>query len=279
MSKMREIIPGNEDRSIQAKFPELSKEWSDKNELSPCQVYACSGAKAWWDCPDCGNHYDSKICNRTRPLNPSGCPECGKLKWKETLDKNTALRPIPEELEGEWPDGVEYVNRSQRVNWTCQCGTEYPQRVYQRIQYLNSSRTRCPSCKKRQSSFGAQYPELLKEWDYEENDPSPFDLRHYEQKIRSWRCGEGHIWKDTIRNRVYKKKTCPVCSDPYLSFSEAREWARNSGIKTSIEWRRALKRGDIPENMPSDPYRFYEEWKSWYDWLGKTKIKNLKKTS
>lgn len=59
-------------------------------------------------------------------------------------------------------------------------------------------------------------------------------------------------------------------SDPrWLSFEEARAWARSSGIKTSAEWRK-LGRNGLPSNVPSNPRDYYiDQWKGWLDWLGR----------
>ena len=56
----------------------------------------------------------------------------------------------------------------------------------------------------------------------------------------------------------------------WLSFEEAREWARASGIKSRRKWQRASKKGLIPDNIPKNPYHAYrEKWVDYYDWLGR----------
>jgi hypothetical protein len=53
----------------------------------------------------------------------------------------------------------------------------------------------------------------------------------------------------------------------YISFEEAREYARTLDIKTSIAWREITH----PADIPSDPYYAYRaEWISWADYLGCT---------
>jgi superfamily II DNA or RNA helicase len=56
-------------------------------------------------------------------------------------------------------------------------------------------------------------------------------------------------------------------------FEMAREWAKNSGIKSSPEWKKASKEGRLPDNIPSNPNVVYKgKFKGWGDWLGTGKI-------
>jgi primosomal replication protein N len=59
----------------------------------------------------------------------------------------------------------------------------------------------------------------------------------------------------------------------YLSFDDARNFARNLNLKTQTYWRKYCKSGNKPDNIPSDPSKGYKDkgWLSWGDWLG-TKI-------
>lgn len=54
----------------------------------------------------------------------------------------------------------------------------------------------------------------------------------------------------------------------YLSFEEAREVARGSGIKTFLQW--GKERTHLPINIPRHPEKTYKNagWISWGDWLG-----------
>ena len=71
------------DNSLQALYPELTKEWHpNKNgDLTPNSVTSGSGRKVWWLC-ECGHEYQSPIVNRTK--RGSGCLACYKMeneKW------------------------------------------------------------------------------------------------------------------------------------------------------------------------------------------------------
>ena len=56
----------------------------------------------------------------------------------------------------------------------------------------------------------------------------------------------------------------------YLTFEEAREFARNLNFKNSTEWREWCKSGNKPENIPVTPEKVYKDkgWKGWGDFLG-----------
>ena len=59
----------------------------------------------------------------------------------------------------------------------------------------------------------------------------------------------------------------PDAPGQWLSFEEAREWARNLGIRTAKEWRSCRTR---PTNVPSNPDVVYRGlYKGIFDWLGK----------
>ena len=56
---------------------------------------------------------------------------------------------------------------------------------------------------------------LMKEWDFEKNDPLGFDPAeigigsHY--KVW-WKCQEGHSWEAMVSNRARHGRGCPYCS-------------------------------------------------------------------
>ena len=56
----------------------------------------------------------------------------------------------------------------------------------------------------------------------------------------------------------------------FLSFEDAREFARKTGITTSKEWGLYAASGKRPAEIPSNPQGTYKDegWKGWVDWLG-----------
>ncbi len=57
-------------------FHEKSKYWSNKNELSPRQVFKSSGNKYWFNCNICNHDFDISLDSITSQKKPSWCPYC-----------------------------------------------------------------------------------------------------------------------------------------------------------------------------------------------------------
>jgi superfamily II DNA or RNA helicase len=89
--------------------------------------------------------------------------------------------------------------------------------------------------------------------------------RSYKNEWVSWGDWLG---TNTIANR--KKE--------FLSFEEARNFARSLKFQNQKQWARWAKTNDRSLNMPSYPNEAYcNEWVSWGDWLGTNTIANRKK--
>lgn len=68
--------------------------------------------------------------------------------------------------------------------------------------------------------------------------------------------------------RRYSKKKRRKKSD-YLSFLDARKYARSLGLKSPAEWQK-LNKKFLPRNVPTQPHRTYRNdgWTNYIDWLG-----------
>jgi hypothetical protein len=64
----------------------------------------------------------------------------------------------------------------------------------------------------------------------------------------------------------------------YLSFDEAREFARQLGFKKINEWRTYCKSGNKPYNIPADPWKTYKNqgWVEVGDWLGSGRTRHYR---
>ncbi len=68
---------------------------------------------------------------------------------------------------------------------------------------------------------------------------------------------------DWLGTKTYKNK-----KKEYLSFKEARKFARSLKLKNGPEWRAYCKSGLKPDNIPSSPYKYYDkEWSGINNWL------------
>ena len=103
---------------------------------------------------------------------------------------------------------------SKKVWWCCKkCGHSWPAYIENRAK----NGTGCPVCTNRtvvkgKNDFGTLYPELLSEWDYQENASiSPYSLSSGSCIKVNWICKYGHKWKASIKSRV-NGHGCKLCS-------------------------------------------------------------------
>ena len=54
----------------------------------------------------------------------------------------------------------------------------------------------------------------------------------------------------------------------FRDFESAREFVIALGLKNKREWREYVKSGNKPDNIPSDPYTYKNDFKGYGDWLG-----------
>lgn len=111
---------------------------------------------------------------------------------------------------------------NERVYWICnKCGNSWRAAIGDRT---GEDRNGCPICNRkrgrekltesiisRRGSLAETNPELLKEWDYEDNTIDPRMISAGSGKKVIWKCGTcGHKWKASIDHRV-NGRGCPVC--------------------------------------------------------------------
>ena len=150
----KKVWPGDND--LMTKYPQLAKEWSPNNKISPSQVNPGTNDSYEWICSKCGHIWFAKVSNRTR--NKSGCPACaGQVVVK---GKNDLASQFPQ-IAAEWdwtkntksPD--EYTAKCRKpAYWICPvCGYGY-QKLIQSRTVQNQG---CQKCARRlQTSFPEQ---------------------------------------------------------------------------------------------------------------------------
>ena len=76
----KKIVSGIND--LATKCPMAATMWSNKNAFTPSEAPAGSHKKAVFVCPDCGQEFESSICNVVNSLMRyrTGCPVCRGLK-------------------------------------------------------------------------------------------------------------------------------------------------------------------------------------------------------
>lgn len=209
--------------------PEIAKDWDYKKNIKGPEEYSIgSDYKAWWICPF-GHSYQAIINSRTNINKGTGCPICNGKKVLDGFNDLKSQRPDllvdwnydRNEKEGLYPDKVHY-NSLKKVNWKCHvCGYEWKAPPYSRSTegkgcntcgYKRAGYKRRMSIIKEQGSFVDNYPELIKDWDYELNTVDPNEMTAGSHKMVNWKCHLcEHKWKSEIRGRA-KGTRCPGCN-------------------------------------------------------------------
>ena len=197
--------------------PELAKEWhpTKNGDLTPYDLMAGSGLKAWWKCPKGPDHeWETRLVSRKKG---GKCPICSGQKTVlsnclATLRPDIAVQWHPTKNGKLTPFDV--TRRSNKnIWWKCTKGNdhEWLSRPNKR------NKTKCPFCKTKfvstLNSFATLYPKLSKDWHPTKNGIlEPYDFSKKSNKRIWWKCdkGDNHEWIDKISSRV-KGSSCPKC--------------------------------------------------------------------
>ena len=134
---------------LATKFPDIAKQWSPNNKVSPYEVIAKS-AKAYLWIGDCGHEWEASITSRRKGC---GCPFCANQKALSGFNDLQTLKP---EIVKEWnyeknspllPKDV--VARSTKmVWWKCsKCGCEWQSPPLRKTQLY------CKSCNQKEAGL------------------------------------------------------------------------------------------------------------------------------
>ena len=133
--------PGN---SFGDHSPELIKEWSSKNELSPFDYCRRSNESVWWICPKGHKDY-LKTCD-SRVGRREGCPTCSH-KGPPPLEESLGFKRA--DLIFEWSEENEksiwevWPGNHYDARWKClKCSRRWEAPCYSRY----SNATGCPHC-------------------------------------------------------------------------------------------------------------------------------------
>ncbi|WP_241138822.1 zinc-ribbon domain-containing protein [Bacillus mycoides] len=131
-------------------YPDLAKEWSDKNDRTAYDVKPKSGYEAIFNCIHCNSSYARRVANRVRG---DSCDKCLGGQSLKDLFPDIAKEYIIEKNEKP-PEQVHPYSSSFNIIWKCSlCSGEWPSTVYARTKNEES----CPNCS---NISGVSYPEL-----------------------------------------------------------------------------------------------------------------------
>lgn len=216
----QKVLTGIND--LKSLFPEIAEEWHpEKNLLSPNHVFGRTVQKAWW-LGKCSHEWESSISGRT--LDGYGCPYCS---GKRVLSGFNDLGTTHKKLALEWDIDLneksfnDFSSGSKvSVFWKCIEGHSWKASITDR-----SRGNECPVCLNRKiipgvNDLGTRFPQLILEWDFEQNSVLPSNLSANSFESVWWKCSIGHSWKTQINYRTHGKTNCPICFNSGISKME-----------------------------------------------------------
>lgn len=202
------------DRSLADVAPELVKEWHPtlNGDITPDKVFSKTSYKFWWKC---SNGHEWQAAPLKRVNDRRGCPYCANQRVLKGYNDLASQFP---EVAKQWspnnrvlPDEV-IARSNKKYLWIGECGHEWEAPIPNLRKGCG-----CPYCANQKVLTGFNdlqtlKPELVKEWDYEKNDPVlPTEVMAGSTKQRWWKCSKcGFSWKSTPGSR--KGLGCRSCN-------------------------------------------------------------------
>jgi hypothetical protein len=208
----------------------VNNHWDyELNTEDPKTLSYGSAKKVFWKCKEgCGNHkweQSPNVVTCLKKHNTNICPICAP--------SNGALCPCKCNSFGKKSHAVQFWNYARnnktpfdylpasnaKVWWKCpkKCGYHEWETT---INSVSSNHNPCQFCSAisrvcpcKCNSFASQFPHLLQEWDYENNDKAPDEITTGSGYKALWKCDKGcgnHTWQVQVRKRSLGSK-CPIC--------------------------------------------------------------------
>ena len=253
-----------ENNNFLVNHPEYAKEWNyaKNGNLRPDNFSSSSKTKVWWICEN-GHEWYQSINSRTG--NKTKCPVCNRSgRVRKGINDFAALFP---QYLSEWDyekndlQPSDYrASSADSVWWKCNKGHSWKQTILSRTRNLES---KCPICTNRvllkgYNDLQTQFPELLKEWDYENNNLSPSDIKINSNEKVLWICAKcGNHFSQRVLDRTSKHTGCPICglSKARGNFQKAIVLQRGSLAETNPElakeWDYEKNKGLTPDLISS----------------------------
>ena len=197
----KKVLPGFND--LKTRYPEIAK---DADGWDPSQVMPGNTEIRQWKCI-LGHTYATAANWRTSQ--DSGCPYCSNNYALKGFNDIQTLHPEIAKEAHEWDPSTALPRSGKEVNWRCSLGHIYSMTPDRRI----GKRHNCPYCAGQRvlpgfNDLQSKYPAIAKEadgWD-------PRLVMPFSNKIRSWKCKEGHKWKTAPCTRS-GGSGCPYCAE------------------------------------------------------------------
>ena len=184
--------------------PELA---AQADGWDPTTVLAFSNKKVRWKCPN-DHAWVAAVYSRS---NGSSCPICSGHKVLPGFNDLATTNPeLAAQADGWDPKSLSAFSNI-KVQWKCHLTHRWKASVGDRSQGGG-----CPFCSGQRvlagfNDLATKNPKLAAQadgWD-------PTTVTSQTHKSVNWKCGLGHKWKATVKNR-FKNDGCPICSNKKL---------------------------------------------------------------
>lgn len=183
-------------------LPTLLSEYSNDNAYPADEIGFKSTIECKWVCEHGHIEYESPY----KRIRRGYCKTCGKDCKGSFGQKYPELVPYWSEQNTKSPYEVS-PRYSGSIIWNCNRGHTWERTIAKQL--LASSP--CPHCRDKNNALFNVKPELLDEWDYENNDVAPETVSYMSNVQYHWVCSEGHRFTASPAERIRRNKGCTVC--------------------------------------------------------------------
>lgn len=192
----QKLVVGENDLASQC--PKAAEMWNSKNKLAPTEVFAGSGKKAFFVCPDCGQEFKATIQNVVRSVNggTTGCPICAGKKIVLGINDLASMYP---EIAAMWSGKNKLsasevaVKSNKKVFFKCRdCGKEFETKIEHVVYAVENGTTGCPVCNGRKvvpgiNDLASRYPKVAAMWS-NKNEKSALEVTAKTDKKAIFKC-------------------------------------------------------------------------------------------
>ncbi len=203
--------------SLFSRRPELRHAWSKQNDSSidPESLSAGLAKEFFWDCL-VGHTFSSSPAKLS---SGRGCQYCSGKKVLDGFNDLACLDADKAKFFNESKNGFTaheiVAGSTKRVWWFCPDGHEWEQDLRG-----FKAKSGCPVCRNRVSVEGtndlkATHPEIASQLSSEYTSDILKTLLPNSTKKLNWVCGNSHVWKASVRDRV-SGTGCPYCTNKWI---------------------------------------------------------------
>lgn len=199
-----------------ANAPDLLRDYSKSNSISPDAIGSNSTIEVEWICPYGHTQIESVQKRRRRGY----CAVCGPKKAGSFAQNYPKLLPFWSKENAVDPHEIP-PTYTLPIKWICEHGHTHESVISRKIKHPY-----CPICRQKSNTLLTLRPELRADWDEENNGNIDIEsLGAYSNIKCHWICKNGHPYKASPAELMHRKSSCPICTTfGYQCPEAAKEW-------------------------------------------------------